>query len=1786
MTDTRKPAAGTTGVGLVRRLGVGLVLAGFFGVWAGLFFSGQAEGQIIINPKKPAPPAPNPGTGGTAAQFSSIKLIEKSEFRQYINVARDCIKDKAWQDAVTALQTILDNKEDFYVQVREKDASGKEITRWASVKFEANNLLGSMPDEGLDVYEQRFGAQAANKLQEAKRTGNRELLAEVAQRYLHTKAGMEANDLLATYFLDRGQFFMAALRFEKLFSMNPNRVKIDALTLFKAALAFRRAGDTKKADDAWKRLEAKLRDVGGLKLGDETIALAKLQQVLDEIPQSSAASPFDWPYIRGNLSNTAQASGSPPLLDMVLFQRPLVLDKEDETGEVEEKGREAKARVDSAIAQMQGYGNVPVLPGFFPIASNKLLVYRSYLDIRAVYLEDQKDAAGKVIAKAGSIAWKSTDFDGALANVLADGKLRVTLDNWLTRWFGLPGFCNTIYENSLVGTLSTDHRYVYAVDDLTVPAPGDQFQPYVWNSGQVAQDVKPLVMQNVLYAYDLINGKCKWRLGGAKDDPFAESHFLGVPISVGGKLYVLNEKNNGPTGESELRLVVIDPYKLEGPGRPAVLEPIAIGAVAQAHRITHDLSRRTNGVHLAYGEGILVCPTHAGEVLGIDLMSRSLAWAYPYREQMPQSMPFTPVQPQPFPIPKQNFASTSIANWHAAPPAIQDGRVVFTAPDASSVHCINLRDGTPMWKKKQSDSDLYLAGVYSGRVLIVGKNAIRALSLEDGRQLWYIPTGDMPSGQGVASKNVYYLPLRKGEVMAVDIEKGTVKAHNRAKVAGVTPGNLIFYEGAVISQTPTHIVAYPQLVARLELASAALKADPENPEKLVERGELYLADGQVQAAVDDLQKALARKPGEPLLARSKLKLHEALTELLQIDFNAASVKYLDQYRDLCTVPDNKQEEQLRLSKYYRIVGQGREAQGNLVEAFSMYKAFGALPIHNEQGGIASLDDPSHKIPTSVWLRGRVSAMMAKATAEQREPLERKIAEEWKAVEAKKDLDAIRSFVSMFDVPFAVGREARLQLAETIIERNDRASFLEAEMSLHQLRGPDYRADAKTGGRALANLALLEEKKGTAESMKLAAAYYRELNKEFGNVAVRQDKTGPKTGADLFNELATDPRFRPYLEEPASLWGQSKMAARELPVTSFNTALQGFIFQPEGDVTPLMKHHRLVLDPSNAQNPQLRLIDLTTGNARWTQPLGNAQQNFQYFQYLYNQAQANTPYQPNAKFRFYQVKGNLLVFQVGAVVYALDADNGKLLWQQGLLEAQAGNQPVQPNPFQPGVMPQQVLADQDGYLEIFLWNQLNNQRTRVPVGHVGAVEASYVALLTQKGLMVVDPLRGSLLWKKMDVAPSSRVFGDENYIFIVETAEGAAGFGRALRASDGMEVPVQDFGGVYHSRVKVLGRRILAAMAGRDNLVLKLYDVPLGKDIWTKTYDAKSVVLHTEDPKLTGVIDPTGKVIVVETETGRELLNASVIHGRINADDLKGLKDPVLLADAERFYVGLNRPVDSNKVGQGVLGNNFSNGLRCTPVNGWFLAFHRVPGEKKVGDKTIAWKAGDFAWHSYSPMHNQMLVLEQFDDLPVAIFSVRYNELINGGANGNRWVSITQSINKRTGKMVYDVGPKSSNSAAQYYAFQVDQRNSTINLTGYGGTLQHYIDDGRKVETPVQTKGEVLPPGVYAINKIGIRVDDMLTANDPPDPMRRRNCKIFQVKFEAGKTYQIDLESRAFDAYLRLEGPTGQTLAQDDDGGEGLNSRIIIQAPQTGIFRVFAQHLGGGYGAFTLKVRER
>jgi hypothetical protein len=102
---------------------------------------------------------------------------------------------------------------------------------------------------------------------------------------------------------------------------------------------------------------------------------------------------------------------------------------------------------------------------------------------------------------------------------------------------------------------------------------------------------------------------------------------------------------------------------------------------------------------------------------------------------------------------------------------------------------------------------------------------------------------------------------------------------------------------------------------------------------------------------------------------------------------------------------------------------------------------------------------------------------------------------------------------------------------------------------------------------------------------------------------------------------------------------------------------------------------------------------------------------------------------------------------------------------------------------------------------------------------------------------------------------------------------------------------------------------------------------------------------------------------------------------------------------------------------------------------------------------------------------------------------------------------------------------------------------------------------------------------------GTRVDARLTNDDPADPLGQGNrYKLYSVPLKAGKAYTIELNSDDFDAFLRVHDSKFRRLAQDDDGGGDLNSRIVLRPPADGVYHVVATSFDGETGAFTLRVR--
>ncbi len=103
--------------------------------------------------------------------------------------------------------------------------------------------------------------------------------------------------------------------------------------------------------------------------------------------------------------------------------------------------------------------------------------------------------------------------------------------------------------------------------------------------------------------------------------------------------------------------------------------------------------------------------------------------------------------------------------------------------------------------------------------------------------------------------------------------------------------------------------------------------------------------------------------------------------------------------------------------------------------------------------------------------------------------------------------------------------------------------------------------------------------------------------------------------------------------------------------------------------------------------------------------------------------------------------------------------------------------------------------------------------------------------------------------------------------------------------------------------------------------------------------------------------------------------------------------------------------------------------------------------------------------------------------------------------------------------------------------------------------------------------------------VGSSVSGQLSASDPI-LQDNTHYKLFTFQGVAGQAVQIDLISNDFDAYLYLRDASGTSIAHDDDSGGGLNARIVMTLPSTGMYTIVANTLRQGqFGNFTLRLQS-
>jgi outer membrane protein assembly factor BamB len=331
---------------------------------------------------------------------------------------------------------------------------------------------------------------------------------------------------------------------------------------------------------------------------------------------------------------------------------------------------------------------------------------------------------------------------------------------------------------------------------------------------------------------------------------------------------------------------------------------------------------------------------------------------------------------------------------------------------------------------------------------------------------------------------------------------------------------------------------------------------------------------------------------------------------------------------------------------------------------------------------------------------------------------------------------------------------------------------------------------------------------------------------------------------------------------------------------------------------------------------------------------------------------------------------------------------------------------------------------------------NARGTTDRLGQIGAVTCSFVCVRTEDALQALDPVTGNVLWTRSDLSNRTQIFGDERTLYLVNSRSDAEiGASRAIRGCDGASVPVPEFNSAFQQRPRVLGHRlVISEFDPTGALVLRLYDVPTGKDLWKKSMPPQTIVLKAEDPDMLAYVDPKGVLSIVDLRLCREVFQTNVAEAHLDK-----VYSGFLLDDAGQYFVVLNKANDG-----GAPSSNFVN-MRSSPVNGLVYAFDKPTGR-------MDW---------YVQVTTQMILLEQFQQLPVLLFSANYKAPAGGpGRVAN--LTATMSIDKRTGKRLWVSSGESTQppyARGAFYALRIDNKSGTIDLVAASYRLRHAIDDG-------------------------------------------------------------------------------------------------------------------------------
>jgi outer membrane protein assembly factor BamB len=1303
------------------------------------FLVASAAARASAGSDDPAPQGEPPVEEATEeVQSREQRMLRQAVFRDRnmqcaLDGAESALRTGETNRAVAQLQQVLDQPGDHFIWIESEH-------RLASARRRAVDLLSASDGKTREFYNWLHATEAQRLLERGLAASDPAVVTQVARRFFHTASGFEATNWLATRWLDRGEYALA-VRAWRLLAADPcHRKRVNAGMLRKLRVAERLCGGDLLADTSivtrpMAPISAglgprELRSDGNQAAVARTVDLASLDE------DAGSDQPSKEPRAEHALAafesfaavepGVGLSNGSSSIPYMTPTWRVGLIEPKNASGSeisdlVRRWERQSSQREDKRPVAVQS-----------ALVVGGAIVLRDYAGFRALDVNSGREL------------WKYSATT-SLARALAEAdQPHSAVESSSSHETPRDVLMGAYAANSILGTLTTDGRRVFAVDsmDFRPRQPGvpvDENGETQHGSQRLSRNANRLIAVDVHSPSRDAAGLVKpvWSVGGAvgtshwfyrmdaNDDgritqaeflgtpeqfkqldsngdgsidakeaeragdkieqqPLHGHFFLGPPLALDGRLYAITEC------DCQLNLVALSA------ANGSVLWVQGIGYVDRP--IDEEPLRYALACTPASGGGVIVCPTQAGMLVGVDALDGALLWTYYCGDEdgsgSETSWSFAC---------RHTFGNPGFPNV-----ALVEGNQVVVLPRQSeAIQCLDLLTGRGIWKKPRGDGE-FVAAAADGVVMVVGERLCRGLFLADGAERWSIRVGEI-CGSGVRLGGEYLIPLSDNRIAAIDIRTGMrrrdLSAHDEDTLEQsepqredflrdgwteddsnngdgereqAAPGNLVAAGSLVVSCGPREIIAYTRAESLLERVQQRLASGPQ-PADLALAADLELALGQVS----DAKAYLSQIASAGLSDESRRRAESLKRTVLLEELTAGCARPADRLHELESLSRTP-------SQRFRFLQAKSEfgiRSGNLSAVFDATRAFASL---GNEGLLASKNDPAFLISAKAWLAATDERVRRSLSNDVLKIATTRVGVQQRDALQSNDSGMLERFLAVYG-NWPEADLVRLRLADVA------ACSGEWQRSELLLLCCEHSPRPETVRAAQRRLVLLWDRVGLAEE---AADLLIELEKQAG-----LENRDPCETQQIIGDLRPDGLTRRALARLKSAekpFGRARLS-QTLWEHCDNELAEKYVNASRPGVTRAASAFQLI-DAGTASEPKVNIVDRLTGTV-----VGNLEIPSHYW--------------------------GLTLAATSQVGHFIPLGSRASFHGISLLERD-GQRPFWTN------SPTRIAKDADAAL-------------------VGPTGPSFCAFQSHRHLFVVDPATGKLLWHRTDLDPQSGLVADPN-----------------------------------------------------------------------------------------------------------------------------------------------------------------------------------------------------------------------------------------------------------------------------------------------------------------------------------------------------------------------------------------------------------------------------------------